>query len=350
MSVEDLARPAVRHLKAYVAAAQEPGTIRLNANENPVSDAGLNRYPEVRPAILTRRLAEHFGVPTNNLLATRGSSEALDLLIRSFCRENVDHIVITPPTFEMYRVYADIQGAGVVEVPLDSDNDFELDVAALLASCTAESKIIFLCTPNNPTGTEISRDKIKAIATARRDKSLVVVDEAYIEFSDSRSVADLLPDYENLVVLRTLSKALALAGARCGAVLGSTGLVNMLDGVLSPYALSQPVIHCIMSALTDEHLLSAENDVAGIVGERNRLADALATSTRVEHVWPSSSNFLLVRFRDVRAVQDHLYSRKILIREFQSDANLEGCARITVGTAHENDQLISALDCAALEP
>jgi histidinol-phosphate aminotransferase len=192
MSIEDIARPAVRRLNSYVASPQDAGAVRLNANENPDSDTGLNRYPEVRPVALTRRLAAHFGVAPEQLLATRGSTEALDLLIRSFCREGIDNIVLTPPTFEMYRVYADIQGARIVEVALDPEKNFELDVDALLEACDAESRIVLICTPNNPTGSVTSRDKIEAVLEARRDQSVVVVDEAYIEFSDRQSVVDLI--------------------------------------------------------------------------------------------------------------------------------------------------------------
>jgi histidinol-phosphate aminotransferase len=343
MSIVHLARPAVRDLNAYVAARQEAGTTRLNANENPLPGSGLNRYPEARPVELSRSLAVHFGVEPDHLLVTRGSSEAVDLLIRSFCREGLDDIVITPPTFEMYRVYADIQGARITEVALDPDKEFELDVDALLDACGERSKIVFICTPNNPTGTVTSRDKVAAVAESRRDKSIVVVDEAYIEFSDNESMVGLIQEFDNLAVMRTLSKALALAAVRCGAVMGSPPLVNLLDGVLSPYAMSQPVIDTVTAALSEQNLRAAKRDIERIIVERDRLAAALRECACVEKVWRSQSNFLLTRFHDLRSVQARLVNTKILIREFVADAQFDQCARITVGTPAENDLLLETL-------
>lgn len=344
MSIENLARPEMRDLHSYETAAQVDGALRLHANEAPESSNTLNRYPEIRPAALQSRLADRFGVSPGNILATRGSSEAIDLLIRTFCRAGEDSIVVTPPTFAMYRVYAAIQGAATVSCPLLAEKEFALDAESITTSCATSSKLIFVCSPNNPTGNVVPRSEIIRLLEARRDQSIIVVDEAYIEFSDTGSLAGLVRVYENLVVLRTLSKALALAGARCGAVIGSTALIRMLNGVLAPYALATPVIECVMQALSADQSESAENRIKLVVAERERVRNQLATNPDVQKVWPSEANFLLVQFRDLGEVQSRLQSRRILIRDFNGSPGLENCARITVGSPDDNSRLLSALN------
>ena len=349
MSIADIARPEVRHLKAYVAAEQITGMVRLNANESPESPwaeldrAPLNRYPQVRPARLQRRMAEFYGVAPENVLATRGSTEAIDTLIRTFCRAYRDNIVVTPPTFDMYKVYADVQAVELNAVPLIPDQGFAFDADTVIAAADGSSKLIFICSPNNPTGTMAAREDILRVAEARRDKSVVAVDEAYIEFSDRESMIDAIADNDNMVVLRTMSKAFALAGARCGALIGTEEAVTMLSRVLSPYSFSTPVTERVMDALTDEGFEKAEALVRRTVAERGRLAAALGDCDAVERVWPSQANFLFVRFADIDAVRARLRDNRILIREFASLPDYYGCARITVGTPHENDQLLAAL-------
>lgn len=345
MSIVTLARPEIRALSAYETALPAYGALRLHANEAPSStnSDSLNRYPEVRPTQLSYRLADHFGVSPANLLITRGSTEAIDLLIRAYCRAGQDNIVITSPTFVMYQAYADIQGATTITCPLLAERDFAFDVDSLANRCTPESKLIFVCSPNNPTGNVIARSEIVRLLRARRNGSIVVVDEAYIEFSDAESIADLLTEYENLVVLRTLSKALALAGARCGAVIGNSKLIRILNGVLAPYALATPVIDCVMHALSHDATTS-ESRITEIIAERERIAEHLADSIFVEKIWPSQANFLLVQFRDAKVIQRRLESRNIFIRDFSDNPGLENCARISIGNPDENDRLLSALD------
>jgi len=353
VSIEDIARPEVRHLKAYVAADQVEGTVRLNANEAAESPwasldrSPLNRYPLVRPAGLQRRLGELYDVDPARVLVTRGSTEAIDTLIRTFCRAYRDNIVVTPPTFDMYKVYADVQAVDLLHVPLDGNNNFALDADAVLAAATPESKLIFLCSPNNPTGTLIPAETILSIADARRDRSVVVVDEAYIEFAERDSMVAEIDNVGNLVVLRTLSKAFALAGARCGALIGSEAAVLMLSRVLSPYSFSTPVTERVLDALTDEGFAMARALVKRTVQERQRVAAALKEAPAVEHVWPSAANFLFVRFTNIERVRDALQAHKILIREFPRLTEFTGCARITIGTADENDRLIAALAASA---
>jgi histidinol-phosphate aminotransferase len=344
--VRRLARPEISGLHPYAAARQQPGSVRLNANEAAVPltpGAALNRYPEIRPARLQERLAAHYGVTPGNLLVTRGSSEAVDLLIRGFCRAGRDSIVISPPTFGMYRVYADIQGARTISVPLSAERDFCLDADAVLRRCTDDTKLIFVCSPNNPTGSTVPLDVIRAIAGARASRSLIVVDEAYAEFSAEPSAVPDVEHRDNLVVLRTLSKALSLAGARCGAVIGAADVISMLNAILAPYALATPVVNSVLEALSLDNLRRAAKAVAVTVRERERMRRALAESPEVLKVWPSEANFLLVRLSDMAAMRSRLARERILVRELEGDAALEGCVRITVGTRRENDLLLAAL-------
>lgn len=349
MTMTSLARPEISCLYGYESAGQRANTVRLHANEASWSGSGtpfdqpMNRYPEIRPEALRSRLADWYSVPRENLLVTRGSSEAIDLLIRTFCRCGQDSITITPPTFTMYQVYADIQGAQVLKAPLVADDDFSVDCETLIAACKTDTKLIFLCSPNNPTGRLIPRATILTILEARRDKSLVVVDEAYVEFSRSNSVAELLDEYENLIVLRTLSKALALAGARCGCVVARQEIIDLLDRVLAPYALSTPVIDCVMNALLPNRLAFAAKNIKATVAARDELAEQLRKLPVVERIWPSDANFLLVRFHDVDVVRQATADAGILLRHFSDEAGLSGCLRITVGSANENDMLINVL-------
>ncbi len=349
MTITSLARPEISCLYGYESAEQMANTVRLHANEAPWSGSGtpfdqsMNRYPEIRPDALRSRLADWYSVPRETLLVTRGSSEAIDLLIRTFCRCGQDSIAITPPTFAMYRVYANIQGAQVLKAPLVADDDYSVDCDMLITACKADTKLIFLCSPNNPTGQLIPRATILTILESRRDKSLVVVDEAYVEFSRSNSVAELLDEYENLVVLRTLSKALALAGARCGCVVARQEIVDLLDRVLAPYALSTPVIGCVMNALLPNRLAFAEKNIKATIAARDGLAERLKELPVVDWVSPSDANFLLVRFYDVNAVRQETADAGILLRHFGNEAGLAGCIRVTVGTADENDMLINVL-------
>ncbi|MEX2496499.1 MAG: histidinol-phosphate transaminase [Woeseia sp.] len=349
MTIELLARPEIRELSPYQTAKRVANTVRLNANEAPsppgggATASGLNRYPEIRPARLHERLASHYGVTQEKLLATRGSSEAIDLLVRAFCRSGRDSIVVTPPTFSMYRVYADVQGARTLQVPLLAGNDFSLDAAAVIKTCCADTKLIFICSPNNPTGGVVPHRSVIELAEARRNRSLIVVDEAYAEFSGEPSATALLPDYDNIVVLRTLSKALSLAGVRCGAVLANPPVIRLLDSILAPYALSTPVVECVLEALSASGTQSSRDTIERTIQERGRVGRTLAAMPQVRKVWPSRGNFLLVRFRDLKSVQERLQQARILIRDFGDIGGLGHCARITIGNPEENDLLLSAL-------
>jgi histidinol-phosphate aminotransferase len=346
MSIVKLARPEIRALHAYEAAEQVDDTIRLNANESPRRTmAGrfrrpLNRYPEVRPQNLQQALAQRFGCQPDQLLVTRGSSEAIDLVIRAFCEAGRDAALVTSPSFSMYRHYIEIQGARLIEVPTLPERDFAIDVQDILDACDDRTRLIFICSPNNPTGTTLPPGELETLLQARGDRSAVVVDEAYVEFGGKASVVELLDRYDNLLVLRTLSKALGFAGARCGAVAGPAEVVRMLSAIQAPYALATPVVECVEDALQSSQM-EAEEAVAEIVAERRRLAAALQDFPFVSKVWPSDANFLLVRLDDARAVMRQCADDGVLLRHF--GGALEDCIRITIGSRNENDALLKTL-------
>ena len=349
MSTDNIARKDILALRGYDAGEQQPDTIRLNANEAPRSHRldddmlAMNRYPEVHPVSLQNKMAALFGVPAKNLLVTRGSSEAIDVLIRAYCRAYRDSLITSPPTFEMYRFYADVQGIEMIDVPLLRDNDFAFDTNAVLAASRPETKLVFICSPNNPTGSMVSTDDILQIVEDRRGRSIVVVDEAYIEFSGRDSLACQVSNYENLVVLRTLSKAQALAGARCGAAIANEAIVDVMCRVLPPYSFPTPVIDCVLRALSGEQVETSRRFIADIVSERERLAERLCELEIVETIWTSHANFLLARIDDLAGVQGYLHGQGILIRDFGDQPELANCARITIGSHEENTALLAAL-------
>jgi histidinol-phosphate aminotransferase len=347
MSITHLARPEIRALKAYQAAIQVDQTVRLNANEAPWKNGRdhfrrpLNRYPEIRPESLRTRLAAHYGCGRENLLVTRGSSEAIDLLIRVFCRSGKDQVVVPSPTFSMYRHYAEIQGASVLEVPRDPENDFAINLDALIDSCSDTTKLVFVCTPNNPTGTPFDLASLERLLNALAGRCAVVVDEAYIEFAQTDSAVGLLERHANLFVLRTLSKALAFAGARCGAIIGPAESIDMVNAVQAPYALSTPVIECVENVLEGSSLAEARLWAETIVAERERVAASLQKFQFVRYVWPSAANFLLVMADDAVALMQATSNARVLLRFFGDE--LPDCVRISIGSPAENDRLLDVL-------
>jgi histidinol-phosphate aminotransferase len=344
VSIARLARPEIQALQPYAAAPQVADTVRLNANEAPWTSSidrfrrPLNRYPEIRPKGLQNALAERYGCRAEQLLVTRGTSEAIDLLIRVFCRAGIDSILTTSPSFSMYKHYAQIQGASVTEIPASRDDNFVVSAADLLASCNDSTRIIFVCSPNNPTGTLFSRAELVELLDRRCDRSAVVVDEAYIEFADEPSAAELLDRYDNLIVLRTLSKALACAGARCGSVLGPSSVIDMLDAIQAPYALATPVVEWVENALEQEVLEESATWVRQIIAARNRLADSLARFSFVRRIWPSSANFLLIEVDDTELLLRRSRDHNVLLRYF--GGSLANCVRVTVGSPAENAHLL----------
>lgn len=348
MSVLDLARPEIRALQPYSSARMEAsgGQVLLNANESPWPPSGdtglsLHRYPEPQPQALLQRLAALYGVAPERLLLGRGSDEAIDLLVRAFCRAGEDAVAVCPPTFGMYAVCARVQGAAVVEVPLNEA--FAVDVETLLAALTPAVKLVFLCSPNNPTGGLVPLATVERLLAALRGRALLVVDEAYLEFADAPSASTLLPRFDNLAVLRTLSKAWALAGARIGALLAAPEVVALLRRIMPPYPLPTPCVAAALAALDGQGVALAHARVALLRSERERLAQRLQWMAGVRTVLPSQANFLAVRFEDAGDVYCRLLQAGIVVRDVGRQRGLAGCLRIGIGTPAENERLLAAL-------
>ena len=348
MSVLDLARADIRALAPYSSARMEArgGSVALNANESPwppPGDAGatLHRYPDPQPAALVQRLAQIYGVRAEQVLVGRGSDEAIDLLVRAFCRAGVDAVAISPPTFGMYAVCAKVQGAAVQEIPLRAD--FTLDADALLVRLTPAVRIVFVCSPNNPTGGLVPLATIERLAEALRGRALLIIDEAYIEFADTPSAATLLDRYEHLGVLRTLSKAWALAGARIGSLLAAPEVIALLRRIMPPYPLPTPCVDAALTVLQDGGAALVRERIATVRGERTRLAAALPSLPGVRAVLPSQANFLAVRFTDAAAVYADLLRAGIVVRDIRRYLGLADALRISIGTPEQNDALLAAL-------
>lgn len=347
-AVTRLARPEIAALAPYEPAAWEPGLVRMHANELPwacaqdPSQSGLNRYPEPQPRILRERLAALYQVAPEQVLLGRGSDEGIDLMLRAFCRAGQDAILICPPTFGMYAVAARIQGAAIVSVPLRREPHDALDVPAVLAACPAAVKLVFLCSPNNPTGSLLRQSAVLELAAGLAGRAMLVVDEAYVEFASQPSLAGHLARHPHLVVLRTLSKAYALAGARCGAVLGSPELIALLRRIIPPYALTQLTVETALAALAPTALDSARERIALVKRERARLAQALAQCPRVQRVWPSEANFLLAECGDADAAVAAARRAGLLVRDVRAQPGLGTALRISIGTPQQNDRLLEA--------
>ena len=354
MSVLDLARPEILAMQPYSSARMEAsgGQIWLNANESswlPEGDmgAGCNRYPEPQPAALVDALAKLYGVRREQLLVGRGSDEAIDLLVRAFCRAGEDAILIQPPTFGMYSVCAHTQNAAVIEVALRAD--FTLDVDALLAAVTPSVKLVFVCTPNNPTGQIVASVDIERLAQALTGRALLIVDEAYIEFADADSAIGLIERHENLAVLRTLSKAWALAGARIGSLLASAEIIALLRKIMAPYPLPSPCVVAALSALSASGQQNAREHLTVVKEQREIMQAALSKLAGVREVLPSQANFLAVRFDDPGAVYARLLAAGIVVRDVRRYPHLGDALRITIGTPQENDNVLAGLKSSAMD-
>lgn len=351
MSVLDLARPEIRALQPYSSARMEArgGSILLNANESPWPSfdaaVGWNRYPDPQPAVLVARLAELYGTQADQVLVGRGSDEGIDLLVRAFCSAGKDAILIFPPTFGMYAVCAHVQGAEVVEAPLR--HDFSLDVDGVLAAVAPSVKLVFLCTPNNPTGASVPRADILRLAAALAGRALLIVDEAYVEFVDPDgvfgSVAGSIGSLENLVVLRTLSKAWALAGVRIGTLLADASVVALLRKLMPPYPLPTPCVEAALHALASESRKRCAERIARLRDERARMCAALTKLACVREVLPSQANFLAVRFHAADDALAALLDADVLVRDVRRYPMLGDALRTTIGTHEENEQVLAIL-------
>jgi histidinol-phosphate aminotransferase len=338
-----IVRENVKQLVPYSSARSEYDGIAgifLDANENsfgsPIPE-DYSRYPDPQQTAIKERVAILKGIKSDQIFIGNGSDEAIDLLIRVFCRPGVDNILICPPTYGMYEVAAEINDVAVKRVNLATD--FVLDAEAIKSSIDETTKLIFLCSPNNPTGNCLPRDEILKITASF--SGLVVVDEAYIDFSDQPSLSSEIDKFPNLVVLQTFSKAWGLAGLRVGLGFANREVIDLLNKIKPPYNVSQVAQDMILAAFENQSAM--EKTVAEIKTERGRLADLLTRLSFVTKIYPSEANFLLVKMTDANEIYRFLIERKIIVRNRSNVAHCEGCLRITVGTQAENDALVSAL-------
>jgi histidinol-phosphate aminotransferase/imidazoleglycerol-phosphate dehydratase/histidinol-phosphatase len=355
---DKLMRPDLRKLAPYSSARTEADgavALALDANESTEAPFGpwgalcaANRYPDPQPQALRARLAALWKIAPEKLLLTRGSDEGIELLIRLFCRAGQDAILICPPTYGMYEVSAAVQGAKVQRVPLRTE-DGQLDLPAIAKKATRATKLIFIPAPNAPMGHAMNEADLLKLAKARRTTSLIVVDEAYVAFSAKpEGLARALARNPNLVILRTLSKAYALAGERVAGVLGDAALIAALRRIQAPYPLTQSSIRVASDALSPAGTLLAEERVARIVRERGRLRALLAKADEVVRVFPSQGNFLTVLTTDAPAFMARLATQSIRVRSRHSI--VKNCVRLSLGTATENDLVLRALGVPLVMP
>jgi histidinol-phosphate aminotransferase len=345
-----LARAEIVSLKPYAHAAWLPHLTRMHANEapwRPKDDntiAGLNRYPEPQPRALIERLAALYGVSPAQVLGTRGADEAIDVLSRIYLRAGTDAILQCGPTFGMYQVAARIQGAEVIELPLDGNQGWSIDPERVLNAWHPNVKLVYLCSPNNPTANLLGEAALEHICTALDGKAIVVIDEAYIEWSRSQSHVRWLGRFQTLALLRTLSKAHALAGARLGALLGSPELIQIARRVIPPYALAQPTIEAALRALEPEELAASQARLEALLMEKDYLRRGLANSPLVSKVWPSETNFLLIDCRDADLFMKKSIAGGLIVRDLRAHPALPDSLRVSVGTRAENDALLSCVE------
>lgn len=348
MTIEALARANVRELTPYLSARRlgGKGDVWLNANEYPtavefnLTQQTLNRYPECQPATVIERYAAYSGVKPSQVLVSRGADEGIELLIRAFCEPGEDAVLYCPPTYGMYSVSAETIGVECRTV--QARDDWQLDLPAIAQQLDGV-KVVFVCSPNNPTGQLINQDDLRALLEMTRGRAIVVADEAYIEFCPQATLAGWLSDYPHLAILRTLSKAFALAGLRCGFTLASEDVINLLLKVIAPYPLSTPVADIAAQALTTEGIAAMRARVSEIVANRRQLIDGLAAISSVEQVFASETNYVLARLNDSSRLFKSLWDQGIILRDQNKQPSLSGCLRITVGTRAECQRVLDAL-------
>ncbi len=340
LDINKLLRENIRTLKPYSSARDEfsgEAAVFLDANENPYNSP-WNRYPDPRQLTLKKRVGEIKNIPITKIFLGNGSDEPIDLLFRAFCEPGKDNIVSINPTYGMYRVAADINNVAVNLIPLSVD--FELYAEEVLTAVTTETKIIFLCSPNNPSGNALDNNEM--IRIIKSFNGLVVVDEAYIDFCPEKSLLPVISQYPNLVILQTFSKAWGMAGLRLGMAFASEQIIDVLSRIKYPYNLSILTQQKAMELLADD--TQKEKWVAIILNERERMIELLKAYPFVLKVYSTDANFVLVKTHDPRGIYQYLVNEKIIIRDRSSVSLCEGCLRISIGSPEENTKLIEALN------
>ncbi len=347
--LETLVRPNIRTLKPYSSAREEfdldhtnrpAATVFLDANENSLGspmETDFSRYPDPHQRALKRRLAQREGLSTDQIFLGNGSDEAIDLLLRAFCQPGQDNVIVLPPTYGMYAVQVGIHGAELRAAPLHPD--FSPDPAAVQAVTDKFSKIIFLCSPNNPTGNHLPETFIRDILN--EFPGLVVVDEAYGDFSDRPSLTNWLPEYPNLVVLKTFSKAWGLAGLRVGMAFAHPLVIATLNKIKYPYNLGTATLDLVLMAMDRE--AEVRQKIECLLAERERLAEGLRGLPVVRHIYSSDANFLLINVLNADSTYTYLVKNGIVVRNRSREMHCENCLRITVGSPEENDFLLFML-------
>jgi len=343
--VSSLARQLVQDLVPYASArsSMSGGAVWLNANENALApayqlDGCFNRYPSCQPKAVIDAYAAYAGVTPEQVLVSRGADEGIELLIRSFCEPKQDSITLCPPTYGMYAISAESNQTAVNKVLLV--NNEQLDLAGIFATTP---KLVFICSPNNPTGDLIPRDQIIAVLEQFQGKALVVVDEAYIEFAPSASVVPLLNRYPHLVILRTLSKAFGLAGLRCGFTLAAPEVINALKKLIAPYPIAEPVAQIAAQALAPAGIAQMQQSVATINQLRQEFCQFAQGLEGVQKVWPSNANYVLLQVADAAACVAALINEDILIRNQSSQLGLSQVVRVSIGNPDEMQRLKQAM-------
>jgi len=343
MDILQLLRENIRKLVPYSSARDEfkgEASVFLDANENSFGsplETAYNRYPDPLQWRLKEKIAQIKGVPPQHIFLGNGSDECIDLLYRAFCNPGKDNVIICPPTYGMYEVSANINDVEVRKVSLDAA--YQLNLTGIAEAVDEHTKLIFLCSPNNPTGNSLAREDVEMVLNGF--EGIVVIDEAYINFAKQRSFIQELTEYPNLVVLQTLSKAWGLAALRIGIAFGSLDMIDVLNKIKAPYNISQASQELALKALENIELVN--NWTREIVQERERLREEFSQLPLVKNIYPSDANFLLVKTSDGKPIYDYLVAKGIIVRDRSRVELCEGCLRITVGTAAENDRLLSEL-------
>ena len=340
--LQKLVRSHIADLQAYSSARDEfdavdSDVVYLDANENPF-DNGVNRYPDPQQRKLKEVIGRGRGVAANQLLLGNGSDEVLDLIFRAFCTPNKDNVIVMPPTYGMYKVLANINCVSLDEAPLN--NDFQLVTKDILNQISSQTKAIFLCSPNNPSGNSFRREDI--LTLLQSFTGLVVIDEAYIDFSTQKSLAADLPSYPNLIITQTLSKAYGLAGIRLGICMASEEIINILNKIKPPYNINSLTQERAIFALEDWD--TTQRQITQLIAERKGLFAQLDKISFVEKVYPSDANFLLVRVDDANKRYAQLIQNNIVVRNRSKQVGCENCLRFSVGTPQENQILIETLN------
>lgn len=341
--LNNILRENIKKLVPYSSARDEfsgEASVYLDANENSLGSPlrkWYNRYPDPLQRKVKEKLSSIKGVAVENIFIGNGSDECIDVLMRAFCDPGKDNIIICPPTYGMYEVSANINDVAIKKVPLTPV--FQLDLPAIEEAVDDNTKMIFICSPNNPTGNSLDRDDIEVLLN--NYFGLVVIDEAYINFSRFRSFTQELQDYPNLVVMQTLSKAWGLAALRVGLAFASASIIDVMNKVKPPYNINQASQDLVLQAL--EEVGQVNDMIKEIVSQRGELEKILPSLEVVKKVYPSDANFLLVQVTDARGIYDYLLQQGIVVRDRSKVTLCEGCLRITVGTAAENETLVNAL-------